>query len=99
MLHGLPNKDPEFTELRSQFKDSLTEAQMQLANEMYQRQESSGDHPPREFDKAFDISILDGFIRGYVAPDEHDEWRQNNFYTEEQRGILDNMVNLLQEEE
>ena len=36
---------------------------------------------------------------GYVAPDEHDEWRQNNFYTEEQRGILDNMVNLLQEEE
>ena len=99
MLHGLPNKDPEFTELRSQFKDSLTEDQMQTANEMYQRQESSGKHPPREFDKAFDVSILDGFIRGYIAPDEHDEWRQNNFYTDEQKGILDNMVNLLQEEE
>ena len=99
MLHALPNKDPEFTELRSQFKDSLTEDQMQTANEMYQRQESSGKHPPREFDKAFDVSILDGFIRGYIAPDEHDEWRQNNFYTDEQKGILDNMVNLLQEEE
>ena len=98
MLHGLPNKDPEFTALRSQFKDSLTDNQMILANEMYQRQESSGEHPPREFNKAFDVSILDGFIRGYIAPDEHDEWRQNNFYTKEQKIILDNMINLLQED-
>ena len=40
MLHGLPNKDPEFTELRSQFKDSLTGDQMKLAVDMYERQES-----------------------------------------------------------
>ena len=97
MLHALPNKDPEFSELRSQFKNSLTESQWELANKKYQEQESTEDYPPREFDKAFDVSILDSFIRGYIAPDEHDEWRQSNFYTEEQRGILDNMVNLLQE--
>ena len=32
MLHGLPNKDPEFTELRNQFKDSLTGDQMKIAS-------------------------------------------------------------------
>jgi|TARA_R110000824_G_scaffold140979_1_gene307307 hypothetical protein len=99
MLHGLPNKDPEFTELRNQFKDSLTGDQMKLAVDMYERQEATSEHPPREFDKAFDVSILDGFVRGYIAPDEHDEWRQTNFYTDEQKGILDNMVNLLQQGE
>ena len=98
MLHGLPNKDPEFTELRNQFKDSLTGDQMKIAVDMYERQESTSEHPPREFDKAFDVSILDGFVRGYIAPDEHDEWRQSNFYTDEQKGILNNMINLLQEE-
>ena len=104
MLHGLPNKDPEFTELRSQFKDSLEDWQMQRAHEKHQEQEAGKksphmniEYPPRDFDKAFDVSILDGFIRGYIAPDERDEWR--NFYTDEQKGILDNMVNLLQEEE
>ena len=66
---------------------------------MYERQEASSEHPPRDFGQAFDLSILDAFIRGYIAPDEHDEWRQGDFYTEDQKSILDNMIQLLQEEQ
>jgi len=95
MLHALPYKDSKFTELRDEFKNSLTENQLLTAVNMYEREKTA---EPRTFEKSFDVSILDGFIRGYIAPDKNDEWRKNNFYTEEQEIILDDMISLLKEE-
>jgi hypothetical protein len=83
MLHALPYKDSKFTELRDEFKNSLTENQLLTAVNMYEREKTA---EPRSF------------IRGYIAPDKNDEWRKNNFYTEEQEIILDDMISLLKEE-
>ena len=95
MLHGLPGKDLEFTDLRNEFKESLNDQQQQQALKMWKNQEAREDHPPRSFEKAFDVSILDAFIRGYVMPDENNEWR--NFYTDDQKQILEEMKGLLEQ--
>jgi len=95
MLHGLPGKDSEFTDLRNEFKDSLNDQQQQQAKKMWQAQEARENHPPRSFEKAFDVSILDAFIRGYVMPDENNEWK--DFYTDDQKQILEEMKGLLEQ--
>lgn len=95
MLHALPNKDPEFTKLRNEFKESLTGDQVISAYEMYQNEKTA---EPRSFEKSFDVSILDAFIRGYIAPDKNDEWRKKKFYTLDQEVILDEMISLLKED-
>ena len=95
MLHTLPYKDNEFTKLRNEFKSSLNKNQMLTAEIMYKREKTA---EPRSFEKSFDVSILDAFIRGYIAPDKNDEWRKKKFYTLDQEVILDEMISLLKED-
>ena len=51
----------------------------------------------RSYEDWHDRSRLDAHIRGSIAPDENNEWK--DFYTDKQKEIIDNMVRYLKEEE
>tara|TARA_R100000742_G_C4232462_1_gene53744 strand:+ start:48 stop:725 length:678 start_codon:yes stop_codon:yes gene_type:complete len=51
----------------------------------------------RSYEDWFDRSRSDAHIRGYIAPDKDDEWKDT--YTDEQEIILNNMIRYLKEEE
>ena len=51
----------------------------------------------RSYEDWFDRSRSDAHIRGYIAADENDEWK--DAYTDEQKIILDNIIRYLKEEE
>jgi hypothetical protein len=42
-----------------------------------------------------DRSRVDAYIRGYLTPDERDEWRQQGTYTDDQKRLLDQMQQYL----
>ena len=91
MLHLLGSVDPrsgraispEFARLKQQFKATLTPQQLEVDKRVHAQ---SGD--PRPFDQWFDVSRLDAYLRGYLFPDEADEWRRQGVYTPEQQKIL-----------
>jgi len=88
MLHYAPDVNPEFARLREGFRSTLTPEQKAIDRRAYERarQEYGEDRP---FDDWFDISRLDAYIRGYLAPDPNNEWA--DAYTPEQRELLERM--------
>lgn len=81
MLHYMPEADEGFRGMREKFRATLTPEQLMVDRMAYKK---SGDK--RDFDKWMDISRLDGYLRGFLAPDANDEWR--DAYTDEQKAIL-----------
>lgn len=81
MLHHLPDADETFRGYREKFRTTLTPEQQAVDRVAYSK---SGDK--RDFDKWMDISRLDSYLRGFLAPDANNEWRDT--YTDEQKAIL-----------
>ena len=80
MLHYLPAVDPEFSELREKFRDSLTREQKTTDKRAW---EESGDN--RSLEAWFEATRLDAYIRGLLYPDEKNDWK--DVYTGDQRKI------------
>lgn len=91
MLHGLPSVDPEFAALRQAFKKTLTPEQKAFDKKVYETAREDHD----TFDSWMERSWLDAYIRGYLFPDQNDEWRKSGVYTPEQQAMLEQMRGLL----
>ena len=103
MLHNLPETDEKFSEMKQGFIKSMTPKQIALDKKVYKiatMPKGSSEHSygeERSYEDWFDRSRSDAHIRGYIAPDKDDEWKDT--YTDDQEIILNNMIRYLKEEE
>ncbi len=92
MLHHMPSVDPEFSAMRDQFRGTITPEQDAIDRGAYQRGVARyGEDRP--YDKWMDVSRLDAYLRGYLSPDDNNEWA--GAYTSEQLRLLEQMQDLL----
>lgn len=89
MLHHMPAVDPEFSRMRDDFGASMRPEQLQVDERHYRDARARGEG--RSFPDWHRQSQLDAYVRGYLAPDERDEWRQGGAYTTDQLNILEGM--------
>jgi hypothetical protein len=88
MLHYAPDVNPGFSRLREQFRKTITPKQLEVDRRAYERAKRDyGEDRP--FDRWFDVSRLDAYIRGYLAPDPNNDWA--GAYTPEQEGLMERM--------
>jgi len=92
MLHYLPSVDDTFSDLRKDFAGTITDEQKQIDQNAYSRaQQRHGEARP--YNDWFERSRLDAYLRGYLAPDERNEW--SGSYTPEQLSILKEIESLI----
>tara|TARA_R110002072_G_C7729644_1_gene515641 strand:+ start:55 stop:708 length:654 start_codon:yes stop_codon:yes gene_type:complete len=114
MLHDLPETDEKFNSMREEFKTSMTPRQKDLDRRVYKEATMpegsvvNSDLEPsyggkklkhaygedRSYKDWHDRSRLDAWVRGRIAGQWGDE-----YYTDKQKEITDNMVRYLKEEE
>jgi hypothetical protein len=114
MLHDLPQTDEKFNSMREEFKTSMTPRQKDLDRRVYKEATMpegsvvNSDLEPsyggkklkhaygedRSYEDWHDRSRLDAWVRGRIAGQWGDE-----YYTDKQKEITDNMVRYLKEEE
>jgi hypothetical protein len=91
-LHLLPDVDPEFSDMREEYWGSRTDDQKAIDQRAYERgQREYGESRP--FDKWADMSRKDAHLRGYLAPDQRNEWAGS--YSPDQVAILNRMRDYL----
>ena len=97
-LHYLKDVDPEFQKYRNLFRESLTPEQRAGSRRRYNYYRKHGDPPEsRPYDKWFEISDLDQFLGGYLAPADRNEWE--GIYSAKQKYILEAMKSYLESAE
>ena len=85
MLHYLPEVDPQFAAGRDSVIKSLTPEQLAVDKRAYDTAvKSYGEKRP--FADWFAVNRQDAYLRGYLAPDSRDEWK--DAYTPAQTDIL-----------
>jgi hypothetical protein len=84
MLHYMPEVDPKFDSLREAFRQTLEPWQLDIDRDAYQRRDKNDQ---RSFEKWFEQSRLDAYLRGYLAPDKDNNWA--DAYTPRQKEILE----------
>jgi|TARA_Y100000310_G_scaffold21356_2_gene20631 hypothetical protein len=90
LMHELPLINNDFRKLRDDFVKTLNKRQMLEQEDAYQFFVSHPDfQEEREFKDWFEISRIDGLIRGYLFPDEQNNFK--DFYTDENIEVLDRM--------
>ena len=100
MLHDLPQTDEKFNFMREEFKTSMTPGQKDLDRSVYEEAilpDGTSKHAygeNRSYEDWHDRSRLDAWVRGRIAGQWGDE-----YYTDKQKEITDNMVRYLKEEE
>ena len=100
MLHDLPQTDEKFNSMREEFKTSMTPGQKDLDRSVYEEAilpDGTSEHAygeERSYEDWHDRSRLDAWVRGRIAGQWGDE-----YYTDKQKEITDNMVRYLKEEE
>jgi hypothetical protein len=100
MLHDLPQTDEKFNSMREEFKTSMTPGQKDLDRSVYEEAilpDGTSKHAygeNRSYEDWHDRSRLDAWVRGRIAGQWGDE-----YYTDKQKEITDNMVRYLKEEE
>ena len=100
MLHDLPQTDEKFNSMREEFKTSMTPRQKDLDRSVYEEAilpDGTSEHAygeERSYEDWHDRSRLDAWVRGRIAGQWGDE-----YYTDKQKEITDNMVRYLKEEE
>ena len=87
-LHFLPEVDVEFAKMRRDFEKTLTPEQLAVDERVYQEVVDAG-RENRSFEQWFEVSRLDAYLRGFIAPDKADEWRRQKVYTPEQVELLE----------
>ena len=99
MLHDLPQTDEKFNSMREEFKTSMTPGQKDLYRSVYEEAilpDGTSKHAygeNRSYEDWHDRSRLDAWVRGRIAGQWGDE-----YYTDKQKEITDNMVRYLKEE-
>jgi len=88
MLHSAPSKSKEYANKKLQLINSRTPEQIEIDKDAYDIAKKQGEKRP--FDKWFETSRSDAFIRGYLA----NQW-EDTYYTEEQKELMNNMVQSL----
>ena len=92
MLHYLPEVDPQFAKSRSDLVKSLTPEQLAIDKKAYDTAvQKYGEKRP--FTDWFAINRQDAYLRGYLAPDANDEWK--DAYTPNQIEVLKNLQQYL----
>ncbi len=91
---------PQFQALRDQLDESIRQTPSKFNPEVTQLEEDRRlwerrGNDERSFEDYWDYSGLDAWIRGYLSPDERDEMRRQDLYTDEQIDILDRMLSTL----
>lgn len=87
LLHHAKNIVPGWEPLRQMFMRTITPQQNAIDQRAYAEAKNSGEH--RSFEDWFTGPRLDAYIRGYLAPDQANEWA--NTYTPQQKQILEYM--------
>jgi hypothetical protein len=91
-LHYAPKVDPYIGRLRETIRESLTPEQLEQSRRRYNFYvKNYGEERP--YDQWFEISDLDAIIRGYLAPDERNEWAGS--YTPKQEMLMNSMKSYL----
>ncbi len=85
MLHMLPDIDPTFARVREAFKQTMTPEQKRTDIEAYQYYVTEKGET-RPFEDWFEYTRLDAHLRGYLAPDERNEWK--DAFTPQQKKLL-----------
>ncbi len=93
-MHYLPQVDPNFAAFREKIRESMTPEQLAQSRRRYDTYQD-----PRSYEDFFETSDLDAFIRGYISPDENDEWRKSGTYNTEQIKLLEFMRSYLQQKQ
>ena len=97
---------PQFQALLEQFDETIRTTpsksdpeitQLEKARELWEGRKSEDEKG--SFDDYWNHSGRDAWVRAYLSPDERDEWRRQDLYTDEQIGLLDRMLSLLRGQE
>ena len=99
MLHQLSSVDPRTNEpvdrtwrdMRDKLMAARDSGSIAIDNQAYAGAVARGE--ARTFDQWMDDSRADAHVRGYITPDERNEWR--NAYTPLQREVLEEMKRYL----
>lgn len=92
MLHHLPSVDPQFEEMRQKLQASLTDEQKAVDQKSYEKAKSDyGEDRP--IDQWMNQSRLDAYVRGRLAPDDNNDWK--DVYTEDQHKLLNDLEDYL----
>tara|TARA_B110000285_G_scaffold34051_1_gene35985 strand:+ start:195 stop:743 length:549 start_codon:yes stop_codon:yes gene_type:complete len=86
MLHAAPSLSEDYARLREQLKGTRTPEQIQVDKQAYEIAKSKYGES-RDFDKWFEVSRMDAFIRGYAV----NQWDQS-YYTGDQKMLIDTMI-------
>ena len=89
-LHYMPKVDKKFSEMRKGFEGMMTDEQWDFEKKHYDKLVKEGKES-RPFKQWWEVSRLDAYIRGYLAPDRNDEWRKSGAYTGKQKIHLEEM--------
>lgn len=87
--------DPNYYKMKQLFLQSITNNQLAVDQRTY-REEKNQNPDTAPFDEWMQMNRGDAYIRGYITPDENDEWRRNNIYTDKQKVLLETMKAYLQ---
>ena len=98
---------PQYQALLEQFDKTVRDTPSKFNPEVTQLEEdrrlwerrTKDDETKRSFDDYWEYSGRDAWVRGYLFPDERDEMRRQDWYTDEQIGILDQMLSLMRGQE
>jgi len=82
--------DPGFRKMKEAFSQTFTPQQVQMDLRNY-NEARKNEGETRSFDDWLDSSRTDAYIRGYLFPDERDEWRKQGIYTPDQTQLLENI--------
>jgi hypothetical protein len=97
---------PQFQALLEQFDETIRTTpsksdpeitQLEKERELWEGRKSEDEKG--SFDDYWNYSGRDAWVRAYLSPDERDEWRRQDLYTDEQIGLLDRMLSLLRGQE
>jgi hypothetical protein len=94
-LHLLKKRSPQYQQLHQDFVRSLSQKDLDFAMKRYEyaRQKEGEERP---FAKWFDNTWSDALVRGYIAPDRNDEFRNGGFYSPENKAVLERMRQFLE---
>jgi|TARA_Y100000310_G_C20612202_1_gene778611 hypothetical protein len=97
LLHNMPLVDEDFRSMREMFGETLTEEQTATDDQAFEIDRmlsADAGHEPRSREQFMDVSRLDAYIRGSMAPDERAEFRRS--FTPQQERLLDQIRLYLQ---
>jgi hypothetical protein len=85
--------DPTWRRLRDKLMTIRGAKNLEMDRREYEEAKKEGES--RSFEDWMNESRADAYVRGYLTPDEADEWRKNSVYTPEMEKTLETMKSYL----